>query len=85
MSAGGGSDRWANISAAASSRRNGGSPASSSNAEQASAYWSARPSTARPWICSGAVYSSVPRNWPVPVSPVAARVALLSPKSDRYT
>ena len=52
-SAGGGSDSCAYMTAVASSRGNGGAPVSISNAAQASAYWSARPSTSLPSICSG--------------------------------
>ena len=51
---GGGSDSLANAIARPASRLNGGAPLSSSKAAQASAYWSARPSTAWPSICSGA-------------------------------
>ncbi len=54
VSAGGVLDNWAHMIARLSSRRNGGWPVSISNAEQASAYSSARPSTVRPSICSGA-------------------------------
>jgi hypothetical protein len=36
-------------------RWNGAWPVSNSNTAQASAYWSVRPSTGRPSICSGAV------------------------------
>ena len=41
------------MSAMLSSRLNGGAPVSISTTVQASAYWSARPSTGCPWICSG--------------------------------
>ena len=54
VSGGGGSDMCAQITAVTCSRGNGGSPLSSSNAAQASEYWSARPSTRWPAICSGA-------------------------------
>ena len=67
------------------SRWKGTVPVSSCQATHASAYWSARPSTARPLTCSGEVYAGVPRNWPVPVSRADDAAPLLIPKSDRYT
>jgi len=45
---------WAQITAVTWSRGNGTSPQKSSNATHASEYWSARPSTGLPAICSGA-------------------------------
>ena len=52
---GGGSARCAVTIARPCSRRNGGVPLSSSYAAQPSEYWSARPSTLCPSICSGAM------------------------------
>ena len=55
VSAGGGAEIWAHMTATDSSLTNGGWPVSMVNAEQASAYSSARPVTARASICSGAM------------------------------
>lgn len=74
----------AQITADTSSSGYGGFPVSRTKAEQASEYWSARPSTFLPLICSGAVKSGVPTNWPATVTPREAIVPLLSPKSDTY-
>src|ERR1700677_1944997 len=52
-SGGGGVDMCAQMTAVGKSRWNGAAPVSSSNAAQARPYWSARPSSAAPWICSG--------------------------------
>ena len=46
--------RCANIVATVSERGNGSSPVSRTYATHASAYWSVRPSTCPPLICSGA-------------------------------
>ena len=54
VSAGGGAEIWAHMTATDSSLTNGGWAVSMVNAEQASAYSSARPFTARASICSGA-------------------------------
>ena len=51
---GGAADSCAYRTAIPSSWGNGGCPDSNSNAAQASAYSSVRPSTVPPWICSGA-------------------------------
>jgi hypothetical protein len=53
VNAGGGSEMCAYITATGSFLVNGGAPVSIAKAEQASAYWSVRPSTASPLICSG--------------------------------
>ena len=55
VSDGGGLCRCAQMAAKLSLRWNGAWPVSNSNTAQASAYWSVRPSTGRPSICSGAV------------------------------
>jgi hypothetical protein len=67
------------------SPRNGGFPVRHRKATQASAYWSVRPSSDSPLICSGDAYSSVPTNIPVRVSEDAESVRLVSPKSVRNT
>lgn len=53
VNAGGGSEMCAYITATGSFLTNGGAPASIAKAEHASAYWSVRPSTSMPRICSG--------------------------------
>ena len=55
VSVGGVAEIWAHMTATDSSRTNGGWPVSMVYAEQASAYSSVRPSTARASICSGAM------------------------------
>ena len=55
VSAGGIAEIWAHMTATDSSLTNGGWPVSMVYAEQASAYSSVRPSTARASICSGAM------------------------------
>jgi hypothetical protein len=55
VSSGGVAEIWAHMTATDSSLTNGGWPVSIVNAEQASAYSSVRPSTARASICSGAM------------------------------
>ena len=72
------------ITATGSFLTNGGAPVSIAKAEHASAYWSVRPSTSRPRICSGDTKSTVPRNTPLPVIDVDC-AALVSPKSVKYT
>ena len=49
----------------------------------ASAYTSVWALTSRPSICSGAMYSIVPMNMPVPVSPLSAAELFAIPKSVR--
>jgi len=76
----GGAEIWAHMTATDSSLTNGGWPVSMVNAEQASAYSSARPFTARASICSGPKNSSKPpRKWPRDLTATLRALATSSP------
>ena len=82
-SGGVGSWTWAHSVATSDSRAKGRSPDRHSYSTQPSEYWSARPSTGSPRICSGETYSTVPTSSPVPVRPEIEDVCFVRPKSVR--
>gem|GEM_PF-4083838 len=62
---------------------NGAVPVSMKYAEQASEYWSARPSRGPPAICSGEPYDMVPTIMPVDVRLLSPAIWRAIPKSAR--